>query len=208
VAESSGRPLPPLGLPIAHVTKEVNGRCRSNTKPKRRDRVGGHRSVPGLLQKYYVRYPESGQFGGVYVWESREAMQRWRDGQLAGTIAETYQVTDGPTSEDAEVMLVLHGERDPLQVAATTRCAVGGRRPPTRRRGRETASARGPADIDTSGHQAESPETGCQLVNRLTHAGRRTSWRDEEPGLPAVDHGDRPLPVEPWSVPRRRLVSD
>lgn len=78
------------------------------------DRADGYRSVPGLLQKYYVHYPESGQFGGVYVWESREALQSWRDGQLAETLAATYRVTDGPTSEDAEVMLVLHGERDPL----------------------------------------------------------------------------------------------
>ena len=72
------------------------------------------RHGPGLLQKYYVRYPESNQYGGVYVWESPEALQKWREGKLADTLAETYQVTEGPSSEGAEVMLVLHGETGPL----------------------------------------------------------------------------------------------
>jgi heme-degrading monooxygenase HmoA len=50
----------------------------------------------------------------VYIWESEEALQQWRDTNLAGTLAETYQVTEGPTSEVAEVMLVLHGNKNPL----------------------------------------------------------------------------------------------
>ncbi len=78
------------------------------------ERVDSYRAVPGLLQKYYVHYTESNQFGGVYVWESQEALQNWREGKLADTLAETYQVTEGPTSEGAEVMLVLRGESDSL----------------------------------------------------------------------------------------------
>ncbi len=75
------------------------------------ERSDRYREVPGLLQKkYYVHFPETGQFGGVYVWENREALQAWQDTNLAGTLAETYQVTDGPTTEIAEVMLVLHGD--------------------------------------------------------------------------------------------------
>lgn len=77
-------------------------------------RSGHYREVPGLLQNYYVHYSETDEYGGVYIWESEEALQRWRDTNLAGTLAETYQVTDGPTSEVAAVMLVLHGDREPL----------------------------------------------------------------------------------------------
>ena len=73
-----------------------------------------YREVIGLLQKYYVHYSETDEYGGVYIWESEEALQKWRDTNLAGTLAETYQVTDGPTSEIAEVMLVLHGDKNPL----------------------------------------------------------------------------------------------
>jgi heme-degrading monooxygenase HmoA len=70
-----------------------------------------YREVPGLLQKYYS---ETDEYGGVYIWESEAALQKWRDTNLAGTLAETYQVTEGPTSEVAEVMLVLHGDKNPL----------------------------------------------------------------------------------------------
>ena len=77
-------------------------------------RAGRYREVPGLLQKYYVHYREADEYGGVYIWESEEALQEWRNTNLAGTLAETYKVTDGPTSEVAEVMLVLHGDRNPL----------------------------------------------------------------------------------------------
>ena len=37
------------------------------------DRADRYRQVPGLLQKYYVRYPDTDEYGGVYVWESPEA---------------------------------------------------------------------------------------------------------------------------------------
>jgi len=37
-------------------------------------RSGRYRQVPGLLQKYYVRYRETGEFGGIYVWESEESL--------------------------------------------------------------------------------------------------------------------------------------
>lgn len=77
-------------------------------------RSGRYREVPGLLQKYYVHYRETDEYGGVYIWESEEALQEWRNTNLAGTLAETYKVTDGPKSEVAEVMLVLHGDRKPL----------------------------------------------------------------------------------------------
>lgn len=79
-----------------------------------KDRSDRYREVPGLLQKYYVCYSETNEYGGVYIWESEEALQKWRDTNLAGTLAETYQVTDGPTSEVAEVMLILHSEKNPL----------------------------------------------------------------------------------------------
>jgi heme-degrading monooxygenase HmoA len=78
------------------------------------NRSDSYRDVPGLLQKYYVRYPDTDEYGGVYVWESREALQRWRDTNLAGTLAATYEVTHGPTEEIADVMLVLHENEHPL----------------------------------------------------------------------------------------------
>jgi len=78
------------------------------------DRADRYRQVPGLLQKYYVRYPDTDEYGGVYIWESPEALQNWRDTNLSGTLAETYEVTHGPDAEIADVMLVLHEDKNPL----------------------------------------------------------------------------------------------
>ena len=72
-----------------------------------RERSGRYRDVPGLLQKYYVRFPETDEYGGIYVWDSRESIDAWRAGNLSGTLAETYEVKGEPTRELADVMLKL-----------------------------------------------------------------------------------------------------
>ncbi len=75
------------------------------------NRSDRYRQVPGLLQKYYVHYPETDEYGGVYVWESTDALQQWKETNLSGTLAETYQVKDEPRREIVDVMLVLHADR-------------------------------------------------------------------------------------------------
>lgn len=72
------------------------------------DRSERYRNVPGLIQKYYVKFTDTGEYGGIYVWDSLESLEAWRAGNLSGTLAETYQVEGEPARELAEVMLVLH----------------------------------------------------------------------------------------------------
>jgi heme-degrading monooxygenase HmoA len=38
-----------------------------------RARAEKFKLVPGLLQKYYVRTSQPGEYGGVYVWDSKES---------------------------------------------------------------------------------------------------------------------------------------
>lgn len=73
-------------------------------------RADGYRAVPGLLEKIYLRFRETGEFGAVYVWESEEAIARFRESELARTIAEMYEVEGKPHTELAEVALVVRGE--------------------------------------------------------------------------------------------------
>lgn len=89
------------GLPDEEVLEQFDARS------------GRYREVEGLLQKYYVRYPESGEHGGVYIWDSEASLRRWQETNLAGTLAETYKVEDEPQSELLEVVLVLHPDRMP-----------------------------------------------------------------------------------------------
>lgn len=73
-------------------------------------RVERYRSVPGLVQKYYLRYPD-GDHGAVYVWQNQEALNRFRDSVLARTIAETYRVQRAAETITADVVLTLSGRR-------------------------------------------------------------------------------------------------
>jgi heme-degrading monooxygenase HmoA len=70
------------------------------------ERAPRYRALDGLLQKYYLKYPD-GQFGAVYVWESPEALKAFRESDLARSIAAAYEVEGEPSIEPAEVVMTL-----------------------------------------------------------------------------------------------------
>ena len=43
----------------------------------------------------------------MYLWDSMESLQSFRESELAGTIAVAYQVTEPPVVEISEVMFPL-----------------------------------------------------------------------------------------------------
>jgi heme-degrading monooxygenase HmoA len=63
------------------------------------ERADKFRSLPGLLQKYYVRLERPNQYGGIYVWDSEESMLSFRESDLAASIPQAYEVTGPPTIE-------------------------------------------------------------------------------------------------------------
>jgi heme-degrading monooxygenase HmoA len=69
-----------------------------------------YRDVPGLRQKYYLRYPETGEHGAVYVWESREALEAFNRSDLGRSISDVYRVGGTRRGETAEVVLALRGQ--------------------------------------------------------------------------------------------------
>lgn len=71
-------------------------------------RAPQYTAVPGLLQKYYLRY-DNGQHGGVYVWDSPEALQAFQASELSRTIRDVYQVQES-TLDIADVLLTLRSE--------------------------------------------------------------------------------------------------
>ncbi len=93
---------------IVQIVRYQSGLTHEQVDERFRARADAYRSVPGLLQKYYVHFGESGEHGGIYVWDSPESLASWREGQLAGTLERTYEVLQPPTVETADVMLVLH----------------------------------------------------------------------------------------------------
>jgi hypothetical protein len=74
------------------------------------DRADSYRKVPGLVEKIYLRFRESGEFGAVYVWDSEKALKDFLETELARTIADAYQVEEPPLVELADVCLVIQPE--------------------------------------------------------------------------------------------------
>jgi len=68
-------------------------------------------AIPGLLQKYYLRF-RSGEYGGVYVWDSAASMERFMASELARSICDVYHVEES-VRDVADVVLALRGIDSP-----------------------------------------------------------------------------------------------
>jgi hypothetical protein len=71
------------------------------------------RKVPGLVQKIYGRNEATGDWCGIYFFESQQALAAFRETELAKTIATAYEATE-VRREIYEFMYPLHPERGPL----------------------------------------------------------------------------------------------
>jgi hypothetical protein len=67
-------------------------------------------AIPGLLQKYYLRF-QSGEYGGVYVWDSTASMERYMASELARSICHVYRVEES-VRDVADVVLALPAPGD------------------------------------------------------------------------------------------------
>jgi heme-degrading monooxygenase HmoA len=77
---------------------------------KYRERAERYRQVPGLLQKHYLSFSETGEFGAVYLWTSREALQKFRESDLAKSIPQAYRVLGTPEIQVADVTMSLYDD--------------------------------------------------------------------------------------------------
>lgn len=62
-------------------------------------RIDDFRALKGLQQKYYVQDVATQEYAGVYLWESKEDLDAYRDSELRASIAEAYQVEGEPRIE-------------------------------------------------------------------------------------------------------------
>ena len=65
------------------------------------------RAVPGLIQKYYVKLNEPNHYGGIYLWDSTESLNAFRETELAKSIPAAYQVVGAPKIEILEGLFTL-----------------------------------------------------------------------------------------------------
>jgi hypothetical protein len=69
--------------------------------------------VPGLIQKIYGRDEATGDTCGIYFFESKKALEAFRESDLAKTIPTAYEATD-IRREVYEVLFPLKSEVGPL----------------------------------------------------------------------------------------------
>lgn len=71
------------------------------------ERLEQFRAIPSLVQKYYLKLDKPNHYGGFYIWESREAMDAFRESELAKSIPAAYKVVGTPVVDIHEMMFPL-----------------------------------------------------------------------------------------------------
>jgi len=74
---------------------------------KAKERESQFKDIPGLLQKYYVKTGQSGQYGGIYIWESQESLNAYQKSDLAKSIPEAYEIVESPNIEMMDILFQL-----------------------------------------------------------------------------------------------------
>ena len=74
------------------------------------ERLPLFRAVPGLIQKYYAREPATGDYVGVYLFDSEQALLNYRSSEVARSIPDVYQIEGTPRVETMELLFPLRPE--------------------------------------------------------------------------------------------------
>jgi heme-degrading monooxygenase HmoA len=72
-----------------------------------KEREPQFKAIPGLIQKYYTKIGEAGQYAGIYVWDSKESLKSYRESDLAAGIPAAYELTEAPNIEILDVLFQL-----------------------------------------------------------------------------------------------------
>jgi hypothetical protein len=56
-----------------------------------RERAVKYQDVPGLVQKFYVRDPVTGEVGGIYIFDNQDSLDRFKGSDLGQSIGDTYR---------------------------------------------------------------------------------------------------------------------
>jgi len=69
-----------------------------------RERAPLFRALAGLQQKYYLHDPATDSYCGLYLWESKEAFDAYRQSELRSSIAAAYRAKGEPRVEIYDVL--------------------------------------------------------------------------------------------------------
>ena len=97
---------------VVSVVRFKSGLSDEEVQAKFEARADAYEHVPGLLEKLYLRYRETGEHGAVYVWESEDAFEVFRRSELGSSIPDAYRIVEGTRETKlADVTLVVQPSR-------------------------------------------------------------------------------------------------
>ena len=74
---------------------------------KAKARAEEFRALPGLVQKYYVKLSDNGDYSGIYIWDSKASFLEYKSSDLAKTIGQAYEVTAPPSVDVGDMLFLL-----------------------------------------------------------------------------------------------------
>ncbi len=89
---------------VIHIVKFKSGLSDTDAERIMKERMPQFHKLPGLMQKFYGREIGTGEFAGIYVWDSEESLAKFRESELARTIAAAYDAQGTPRIEAFEVL--------------------------------------------------------------------------------------------------------
>jgi len=72
-----------------------------------KERLPLFRNVTGLIQKYYSHDESTGEWAGIYLWDSEESLAKYLQSDLRKSIPAAYELTEPPRVERFPIVDVL-----------------------------------------------------------------------------------------------------
>jgi len=73
--------------------------------------------VKGLIQKYYVSDDKTNQVGGIYIFDSKESLETFRNSDLSKSAPEAYKFVEPPEVRRLEILMTLKEQEELFAVA-------------------------------------------------------------------------------------------
>lgn len=72
---------------------------REELERRYKERMPEFRGFRGLIQKYYSYDESTGEWAGIYLWDSEESLGEYLASDLRGSIPEAYELVQSPRVE-------------------------------------------------------------------------------------------------------------
>jgi len=99
----SGR-KPAVMLIVRNLTSDLP---REELERRVEERMPHFRALPGLIQKYYSCDEKTGEWAGIYLWDSEESLAAYLESDLRKTIPSAYELNAPPRVERFTIVDVL-----------------------------------------------------------------------------------------------------